>query len=250
MEFKYQKNQDDQNNDKLKELRGIQDSLGSKFSLLNHEQVKLYYQKQALIKLNELFVQLYQKNSQNPYLDFIYKFLDENNTIFNFKKDCLLSLLSTVDFITSLNNIDVSNISDSSINQKIQEQFYKSKKRPKEIIVKKDKIRNIYDEFEKNNIMESEGSFVHEYSIHYEKFIYLNQLYMLILLKEIINFYHKRLLKEQKSKIPLIPMINLDELTIITRKDIHKDYQENYLLPLMQAEKDLCLKFNRKYKTY
>ena len=45
-------------------------------------------------------------------------------------------------------------------------------------------------------------------------------------------------------------MINLDELTIITRKDIHKDYQENYLLPLMQAEKDLCLKFNRKYKTY
>lgn len=250
MEFKYQKNQDDQNNDKLKELRGIQDSLGSKFSLLNHKQVKLYYQKQALIKLNELFVQLYQKNSQNPYLDFIYKFLDENNTIFNFKKDCLLSLLSTVDFITSLNNIDVSNISDSSINQKIQEQFYKSKKRPKEIIVKKDKIRNIYDEFEKNNIMESEGSFVHEYSIHYEKFIYLNQLYMLILLKEIINFYHKRLLKEQKSKIPLIPMINLDELTIITRKDIHKDYQENYLLPLMQAEKDLCLKFNRKYKTY
>ena len=116
MEFNYQINQDIKNNNddnnKLRELRRLQDSLGSKFSLLNHEQVKLYYQKQALIKLNELFVQLYQKNSQNPYLDFIYKFLDENNTIFNFKKDCLLSLLSTVDFITSLNNIDVSNISD------------------------------------------------------------------------------------------------------------------------------------------
>lgn len=254
MEFKYQKNQDDQNNDnnKLNELSSLQCRLGSKFSLLNHEQVKLYYQKQALIKLNELFVQLYQKNSQNPYLDFIYKFLDKDNMkiIYDFKKDFLLSLLSTVDFITSLNNIDVSNLSDSSINQKIQEQFYKSKKRPKEIIVKKDRIRNIDDEFEKNNIMESEGSFVHEYSIHYEKIVYLNQLYMLNLLEKIINFYHKRLFKEDQSKIPLIAMINLDELTIITRKDIHKDYQENYLLPLMQAEKDLCLKFNRKYKTY
>lgn len=129
MEFKYQSNQDDQNNDnnKLNKLSSLQCRLGSKFSLLNYEQVKLYYQKQALIKLNELFVQLYQKNSQNPYLDFIYKFLDKDNMkiIYDFKKDFLLSLLSTVDFITSLNNIDVSNLSDSSINQKIQEQFYK-----------------------------------------------------------------------------------------------------------------------------
>ena len=224
MEFKYQINQDDQNNDdnnKLKELRNLQGDLGCKFSSLNNKQVQLYYQKQALIKLNELFIHLYEQNTQNSYLDFIYKFLDENDTIFNFKKDFLLSLLSTVDFITSLNNIDVD---DLSLNQKIQEQFCKSKNRPKEIIVKRDIVKNVIDEFKKNNITESKGSFVHEYEIWHEQIIYLNQLYMLILLEEIINFYHKRLLKEQKSKIPLIAMINLDELTIIARKDISEDY--------------------------
>ena len=47
---------------------------------------------------------------------------------------------------------------------------------------------------------------------------------MLTLLKEMINFYHKRLLKEQKSKMQLIAMINLDELIIIARKDISEDY--------------------------
>lgn len=225
MEFKYQIKQDEEHeeddNNKLKELRNLQGDLGCKFSSLNNKQVQLYYQKQALIKLNELFIQLYEQNSQNPYLDFIYKFLDENDTIFNFKKDFLLSLLSTVDFITSLNNIDVD---DLSLNQKIQEQFCKSKNRPKEIIVKRDIVKNVIDEFKKNNITESKGSFVHEYEIWHEQIIYLNQLYMLILLEEIINFYHKRLLKEQKSKIPLIAMINLDELTIIARKDISEDY--------------------------
>lgn len=237
MEFKYQINQDDQNNDdnnKLKELRNLQGDLGCKFSSLNNKQVQLYYQKQALIKLNELFIHLYEQNPQNPYLDFIYKFLDENNTIFNFKKDFLLSLLSTVDFITSLNNIDVGDLSDLSLNQKIQEQFCKSKNRPKEIIVKKDIVKNIVDEFKKNNITESEGSFVHEYNIYNEQIIYLNQLYMIILLEEVINFYHKRLLKEQKSKIPLIAMIDLDELTFITRKDISEDY----FLTFMQNNKD------------
>lgn len=235
MEFKYQINQDEQNNDdnnKLKalRLRSIQGKLGCKFSSLNNKQVQLYYQKQALIKLNELFIHLYEQNSQNPYLDFIYKFLDENNTIFNFKKDFLLSLLSAVDFITSLNNFDVNSLSALSLNQKIQEQFCKSKNRPKEIIVKKDIVKNIVDEFEKNNITENEGSFVHEYNIYNEQIIYLNQLYMLILLEEVINFYHKRLLKEQKSKITLIAMINLDELTFITRKDI----SENYFLTFMK----------------
>lgn len=250
MEFKYQIKQDEQHeedNNKLKELRSIQGDLGCKFSALNNQQIKLYYQKQALIKLNTLFVQLYEQNPQNPYLDFIYKFLDKNNTTSNFKKDFFLSLLLTVDFITSLNHIDAD---DLSINQKIQEQFCKSKNRSKEIIVKKDFIKDIVDKFEDNKLMESEGSFIHEYEKWHEKIGYLNQLYMLYLLEKIINFYHKRLFKEDQSKIPLIPMINLDELTIITRKDIHKDYQENYLLPLMQAEKDLCLKFNRKYKTY
>lgn len=249
MEFKYQIKQDEQHeedNNKLKELRSIQGDLGCKFSSLNSQQIKLYYQKQALIKLNELFIHLYK---HNPYLDFIYKFLDKNDTISNFKKDFFLSLLLTVDFITSLNHIAAD---DLSINQKIQEQFCKSKNRSKEIIVKKDFIKDIVDEdeFIDNKVMESEGSFTHEYEKWNEKIGYLNQLYMLNLLKKIINFYHKRLFKEDQSKIPLIPMINLDELTIITRKDIHKDYQENYLLPLMQAEKDLCLKFNRKYKTY
>ena len=228
MEFKYQIKQDEQHEEdnKLKELclRRLQGKLGCKFSSLNNKQVQLYYQKQALIKLNELFIQLYEQNSQNPYPDFIYKFLDENDTIFNFKKDFLLSLLSTVDFITSLNNIDVYSLSALSLNQKIQEQFCKSKNKPKEIIVKKDIVKNIVDEFEKNNITESEGSFVHEYNIYNEQIIYLNQLYMLILLEEVINFYHKRLLKEQKSKIPLIAMINLDELMFITRKDIREDY--------------------------
>lgn len=49
---------------------------------------------------------------------------------------------------------------------------------------------------------------------------------MLTLLKKMINFYHKRLLKEQKSKMQLIAMINLDELIIIiiARKDISEDY--------------------------
>ena len=239
MEFKYQINQDEQNNDdnnKLKELclRRLQGKLGCKFSSLNNKQVQLYYQKQALIKLNELFIQLYEQNLQNPYLDFIYKFLDENDTIFNFKKDFLLSLLSTVDFITSLNNIDVDSLSALSLNQKIQEQFCKSKNRPKEIIVKRDIVKNVIDEFKKNNITESKGSFVHEYEIWHEQIIYLNQLYMLILLEEIINFYHKRLLKEQKSKIPLIAMINLDELTIIARKDISEDY----FLTFMQDNKN------------
>lgn len=228
MEFKYQIKQDEQHEEdnKLKELRlrRLQGKLGCKFSSLNNKQVQLYYQKQALIKLNELLIQLYEQNSQNPYLDFIYKFLDENNTIFNFKKDFLLSLLSAVDFITSLNNLDVNSLSALSLNQKIQEQFCKSKNKPKEIIVKKDIVKNIVDEFEKNNITESEGSFVHEYNIYNEQIIYLNQLYMLILLEEVINFYHKRLLKEQKSKIPLIAMINLDELMFITRKDIREDY--------------------------
>lgn len=240
MEFNYQINQDIKNNNddnnKLRELRlrRLQGKLGCKFFSLNNKQVQLYYQKQALIKLNELFIRLYEQNPQNLYLDFIYKFLDENNTIFNFKKDFLLSLLSTVDFITSLNNIDVSDLSDLSLNQKIQEQFCKSKNRPKEIIVKKDIVKNIVDEFEKNNITESEGCFVHEYDIYHEQIIYLNQLYTLNLLEEVINFYHKRLLKEQKSKIPLIAMIDLDELTFITRKDISEDY----FLTFMQNNKD------------
>lgn len=238
MEFKYQIQQDEQyeEDNKLKKLRlrRLQGKLGCKFSSLNDKQVQLYYQKQALIKLNELLVQLYEQNSQNPYLDFIYKFLDENNIIFNFKKDFLLSLLSAVDFITSLNNLDVNSLSALSLNQKIQEQFCKSKNRPKEIIVKKDIVKNIVDEFEKNNITESEGSFVHEYNIYNEQIIYLNQLYMLILLEEVINFYHKRLLKEQKSKITLIAMIDLDELTFITRKDISEDY----FLTFMQNNKD------------
>ena len=98
MEFKYQIKQDKQHeedNNKLKELhlRRLQGKLGCKFFSLNNKQVQLYYQKQALIKLNELFIRLYEQNTQNLYLDFIYKFLDENNTIFNFKKDFLLSLL-------------------------------------------------------------------------------------------------------------------------------------------------------------
>ena len=222
MEFNYQINQDIKNNNddnnKLRELRRLQDKLGCKFSSLNNKQVQLYYQKQALIKLNELLIQLYD---QNPYLDFIYKFLDENNTIFNFQKDSLLSLLSAVDFITSLNNIDVD---DLSLNQKIQEQFCKSKERPKEIVVKKYIVTDIVDKFKNNNITESEGIFVHKYEIWHEQIIYLNQLYMLTLLKEMINFYHKKLLKEQKSKMQLIAMINLDELMFITRKDIREDY--------------------------
>lgn len=119
MEFKYQIKQDKQqyeeDDNKLKELRSLQGDLGCKFSSLNSQQIKLYYQKQALIKLNTLFVQLYEHNPQNPYLDFIYKFLDKNNTISNFKKDFFLSLLLTVDFITSLNHIDAD---DLSINQK------------------------------------------------------------------------------------------------------------------------------------
>ena len=229
MKFKYQINQDEQNNDdnnKLKalRLRSIQGKLGCKFSSLNNKQVQLYYQKQALIKLNELFIQLYEQNSPNPYLDFIYKFLDENNTIFSFQKDSLLSLLSAVDFITSLNNIDVYSLSALSLNQKIQEQFCKSKERPKEIVVKKYIITDIVDKFKNNNITENEGIFVHKYEIWHEQIIYLNQLYMLTLLKEMINFYHKRLLKEQKSKMQLIAMINLDELIIIARKDISEDY--------------------------
>lgn len=89
--------------------------------------------------------------------------------------------------------------------------------------------------------MESEGSFVHEYSIHYEKIIYLNQLYMLNLLEKIINFYHKRLFKEDQSKIPLIAMINLDELTMIARKDISEDYFLNF----MQDNKDYSKYLNK-----
>lgn len=95
MEFKYQIKQDEQHeedNNKLKELRSIQGDLGCKFSSLNSQQIKLYYQKQALIKLNELFIHLYKHNPHNPYLDFIYKFLDKNDTISNFKKDFFLSL--------------------------------------------------------------------------------------------------------------------------------------------------------------
>ena len=237
MDFKYQIKQDEEDN-KLKELRSIQGDLGCKFSSLNSQQIKLYYQKQALIKLNELFVQLYEQNPHNPYLDFIYKFLDKNYTISNFKKDFFLSLLLTVDFITSLNHIDAD---DLSINQKIQEQFCKSKNISKEIIVKKDFIKDIVDEFEDNKVMESEGSFTHEYEKWHEKIGYLNQLYMLNLLEKIINFYHKRLFKEDQSKIPLIAMINLDELTMITRKDISEDYFLNF----MQDNKDYSKYLNK-----
>lgn len=241
MEFKYQIKQDEQHeedNNKLKELRSIQGDLGCKFSALNNQQIKLYYQKQALIKLNTLFVQLYEQNLHNPYLDFIYKFLDKNDTISNFKKDFFLSLLLTVDFITSLNHIDAD---DLSINQKIQEQFCKSKNRSKEIIVKKDFIKDIVDEFEDNKVIESEGSFIHEYEKWHEKIGYLNQLYMLYLLEKIINFYHKRLFKEDQSKIPLIAMINLDELTMIARKDISEDYFLNF----MQDNKDYLKYLNK-----
>lgn len=241
MEFKYQIKQDEQHeedNNKLKELRSIQGDLGCKFSSLNSQQIKLYYQKQALIKLNKLFIHLYKHNPHNPYLDFIYKFLDKNDTISNFKKDFFLSLLLTVDFITSLNHIDAD---DLSINQKIQEQFCKSKNISKEIIVKKDFIKDIVDEFEDNKVMESEGSFTHEYEKWHEKIGYLNQLYMLNLLEKIINFYHKRLFKEDQSKIPLIAMINLDELTMITRKDISEDYFLNF----MQDNKDYSKYLNK-----
>lgn len=95
MDFKYQIKQDEQyeedDDNKLKELRILQGKLGCKFSILNGSQIKLYYQKQALIKLNTLFVQLYEQNPHNqnphnPYLDFIYKFLDKNDIISNFKK--------------------------------------------------------------------------------------------------------------------------------------------------------------------
>lgn len=245
MEFKYQIKQDEQqyeeDDNKLKELRNIQGDLGCKFSILNSQQIKLYYQKQALIKLNTLFVQLYEQNPHNPYLDFIYKFLDKNDIISNFKKDFFLSLLLTVDFITSLNHIDAD---DLSINQKIQEQFCKSKNRSTEIIVKKDFIKDIVDEFADNKVMESEGSFTHEYEKWHEKIGYLNQLYMLNLLEKIINFYHKRLFKEDQSKIPLIAMINLDELTMIARKDISEDY----FLTFMQDNKDYSKYLNKQRK--
>lgn len=251
MEFKYQIKQNEQQHEeddnKLRELRILKTKLGCKFYALNNQQIKLYYQKQALIKLNTLFVQLYEQNPHNPYLDFIYKFLDKNDTISNFKKDFFLSLLLTVDFITSLNHIDAD---DLSINQKIQEQFCKSKNRSTEIIVKKDFIKDIVDEFADNKVMESEGSFTHEYEKWHEKIGYLNQKYMLYLLKKIINFYHKRLFKEEQSKIPLIAMINLDELTMIARKDISEDYFLNFIQADEQANKDLFLKFNRKYTTY
>ena len=66
---------------------------------------------------------------------------------------------------------------------------------------------------------------------------------MLNLLKKIINFYHKRLFKEDQSKIPLIAMINLDELTIIARKDISEDYFLNF----MQDNKDYLKYLNKKH---
>lgn len=64
---------------------------------------------------------------------------------------------------------------------------------------------------------------------------------MLNLLEKIINFYHKRLFKEDQSKIPLIAMINLDELTMITRKDISEDYFLNF----MQDNKDYSKYLNK-----
>ena len=64
---------------------------------------------------------------------------------------------------------------------------------------------------------------------------------MLYLLEKIINFYHKRLFKEDQSKIPLIAMINLNELMMIARKDISEDYFLNF----MQDNKDYSKYLNK-----
>lgn len=89
--------------------------------------------------------------------------------------------------------------------KKIQEQFCKSTNRSTEIIVKKDFIKDIVDEFVDNKVMESEGSFTHEYEKWHEKIGYLNQKYMLFLLKKLLTFIIKDYLKKINQKFHLLP---------------------------------------------
>lgn len=135
MEFKYKNKQNEQQHeedDNKLGVRLLQTKLECKFYELNCQQIKLYYQKQALIKLNTLFVPLYEQNQHNPYLDFIYKFLDKNDTIFNFKKDFLLSLLLAVDnrlikicFKNLIENIQHINVVISKINHTTKNENFK-----------------------------------------------------------------------------------------------------------------------------
>ena len=214
----------------MKELRNIQIDIKRELSSLYYKQAKLDFQKKALIKLNEIFVHLYNQNTQqNPYLDFIYKFLYKNKKISKLKENYFVfALAATINFITALNNIDVNGLSDLSIHQKIQAQFYQSKNIIRKELIEQDVVEgfnandNVIDNpelLEKNDVY-----FMCEFNEVYKQLICLNQLTTLIKLEEIINFYHKTLLKEEKLKIPLIEMINLDELTILTRKDVHRDF--------------------------
>lgn len=130
--------------------------------------------------------------TNHPYATFImnYFFKIIKNPLDLLEENFIFAFVTAIEFIISLNDINIQNDNDSLLDQKIQELFNQIKNKCKEEMIKSGLDENKECEY---------------------NLIVFNQLLIVKKLEEIIAFYHS-LSKEEQSKIPLIKMINLDEL--------------------------------------
>ncbi len=135
------------------------------------------------------------KGEANLYTHFIVNYFFKkiiNHSLNLLEGNLLFSLVPTIEFIISLNDID---IKESLLDKKIQELFYQAKNQSEEMIVKSinENNENDYTSYHLYNLMIS------------------NQMSIVNQLEEIITFY-QHLDKEEQSKTPLIGMIKLSNL--------------------------------------
>ena len=138
------------------------------------------------------------KGEANLYTYFIVNYFFKkiiNHSLNLLEGNLLFSLVPTIEFIISLNDID---IKESLLDKKIQELFYQAKNQSEDMIVKS------INENNENN--ENDYTPYHLYNL-----MISNQMSIVNQLEEIITFY-QHLDKEEQSKTPLIGMIKLSNL--------------------------------------
>lgn len=133
--------------------------------------------------------------TNHPYATFImnYFFKIIKNPLDLLEENFIFAFVTAIEFIISLNDINIQNDqndNDSLLDQKIQELFNQIKNKCKE-----EMIRSGLDENKEC-----------DYNL-----IVFNQLLIVKQLERMIEFYQS-LNPSEQSKIPLIKMINLDEL--------------------------------------
>lgn len=150
-----------------------------------------------MVLFNNLLDSLIEKqdnleSENNPYAAFIcnYYFKIIKNPLDLLEENFIFAFIEAIEFVISLNNIDIQDDNDSLLNQKIQELFNQIKNKLK-------------DEMIKSGLDENKEC---DYNL-----IVFNQLLIVKQLERMIGFYQS-LCEEEQSKTPLINMIKLSML--------------------------------------